>query len=173
MKSVKNRKNQTNFSKVLTIYRESSRLKPMKRGRAIIRHSIKQRSEELRAWCAAGAFYLLLAALGHGCPIRWLTGIPCPGCGLSRAYLALLRGDLAGAFAFHPLFWAVPVLILAVLWRGGRGKRAARFIVFSLGAAFLLVYIWRLASGAPYMEISAEQSLPVRLFGLIRHALFG
>ena len=142
----------------------------MKRGRIIIRNFIKQKSGELGAWAAAGTFYLLLAALGHGCPIRWLTGIPCPGCGLSRAYLALLQGDLVGAFAFHPLFWAVPVLILAVWWKGPRGKKAARFLAFFLGAAFLLVYIWRLASGNPYMEISVEESLSARFLGLIRKA---
>ena len=80
----------------------------MKRRRSMIRHSIKQNAQDLKAWIAVGLFYLLLAALGHGCPIRWLTGIPCPGCGLSRAYLALLSGNLQGDFVFHPLFWAVP-----------------------------------------------------------------
>lgn len=42
------------------------------------------------------------------CIIHNITGLPCPGCGMTRAYLALLRGDLAGAFYYHPLFWMVP-----------------------------------------------------------------
>lgn len=42
------------------------------------------------------------------CPNRAMTGVPCPGCGLTRASLALLSGDLAGALHWHPL---VPLLL--------------------------------------------------------------
>ncbi|HBB88870.1 MAG TPA: hypothetical protein DC047_14775 [Blastocatellia bacterium] len=53
------------------------------------------------------------------CPIFRLTGIPCPGCGLSRATMLLLKGDLAGSFRFHafaPIFlFAISTLILSVL----------------------------------------------------------
>src|SRR2546426_12749058 len=53
------------------------------------------------------------------CPIFRLTGIPCPGCGLSRAVLLLLRGDFRGALRFHafaPIFLlAVVALVLAAL----------------------------------------------------------
>lgn len=45
-----------------------------------------------------------------GCPIRNATGIPCPGCGMSRAWMAALRLDLAGAMEYHPMFWSIPVL---------------------------------------------------------------
>ena len=36
------------------------------------------------------------------CPTALLLGIPCPGCGLTRATLALLRGDIAGALPSSP-----------------------------------------------------------------------
>src|SRR6266404_6405684 len=53
------------------------------------------------------------------CPFFRLTGIPCPGCGLSRATMLLLKGDLAGSFRFHafaPIFlFAIVALILSVL----------------------------------------------------------
>lgn len=53
------------------------------------------------------------------CPLFRLTGIPCPGCGLSRATVLLLKGDLAGSLRFHafaPLFLiAIVALILSVL----------------------------------------------------------
>ena len=53
------------------------------------------------------------------CPFFRLTGIPCPGCGLSRATLLLLKGDLAGSLRFHafaPIFlFAIIALILSVL----------------------------------------------------------
>ncbi|MEA5420936.1 DUF2752 domain-containing protein [Spirulina sp. CCNP1310] len=43
------------------------------------------------------------------CPILEFTGIPCPGCGMTRSFLALAQGDLEGAIAFHlfgPLVFA-------------------------------------------------------------------
>ena len=36
------------------------------------------------------------------CPFNDLTGIPCPGCGMSRAFLALAEFDFVRALNFHP-----------------------------------------------------------------------
>lgn len=35
------------------------------------------------------------------CPIRAATGVPCPGCGLTRASLELLHGDVSASFQTH------------------------------------------------------------------------
>ncbi len=52
------------------------------------------------------------------CPFRRLIGIPCPTCGMSRAWLAAFRLDLASAFRFHPMFWSVPLLVLFPMYDG-------------------------------------------------------
>ena len=39
------------------------------------------------------------------------TGLQCPGCGISRMFLALARLDIAGAFSYNPV-----VFILLILW---------------------------------------------------------
>ncbi len=44
------------------------------------------------------------------CPIKAVTGIPCPGCGMTRAWLSVLRLDIRKAFAYHPMFWTAPVI---------------------------------------------------------------
>jgi hypothetical protein len=48
---------------------------------------------------------------GWVCPIFHITGIPCPGCGLSRAVMLLLRGDLEGSLRYHAF---APILLITV-----------------------------------------------------------
>ena len=45
-----------------------------------------------------------------GCPLLRYIGIPCPGWGLTRSLMAVARGDLSQAIAYHlfgPVFFAV------------------------------------------------------------------
>ena len=84
---------------------------------------------------AAALFGLAVWSEFPLCPIAGSLGIPCPGCGLTRASLALLRGDWHEALHFHPLVWLLlPVGVGFVgiasweLVRDPRLKRApARF----------------------------------------------
>jgi hypothetical protein len=51
----------------------------------------------------------LLKLPGWQCPFFHALGIPCPGCGLTRASLALFHGDLKQSIALHafaPIFLA-------------------------------------------------------------------
>lgn len=49
-------------------------------------------------------------------PCIWkaLLHIPCPGCGMTRAWVSLLELDFAAAFRYHPMFWSVPLVV--ILW---------------------------------------------------------
>ncbi|HXU07566.1 MAG TPA: DUF2752 domain-containing protein [Blastocatellia bacterium] len=49
------------------------------------------------------------------CGFKNLTGLPCPGCGLTHSFCALTQGDIAGAFAFN-LLGPLLYLALIVLW---------------------------------------------------------
>ncbi len=46
---------------------------------------------------------LVVASEWTICPFARLSGHPCPGCGMTRATLALLRLDWAEAVRWHPL----------------------------------------------------------------------
>jgi hypothetical protein len=54
------------------------------------------------------------------CPLRAVTGIPCPSCGLTRALAHLERGHLVQALKFHPfspliLFLALVLFVMLLL----------------------------------------------------------
>lgn len=102
-------------------------------------------SRILFAGLGAGVLALWVA-LELPCVIRCVTGIPCPMCGMSRAWLAFLRLDLGAAFTYHGMFWCVPLFFLLYVTDGklfGQSK-AARIITQGLVGIFLLYYIIRL-----------------------------
>ena len=94
---------------------------------------------------AAALFALWLFLTG--CPIHKLTGLPCPGCGMSRALFSLVRLDFAGAWYYHPLVFFLPLPILWLVhrrvWKLPGGKRAAVIVIVALGVALLAVYAIR------------------------------
>lgn len=80
------------------------------------------RSRQLCVILAATAmlhFGLILLGLpSWQCPIRYGIGIPCPGCGLSRATLELLHGHFDHALrihAFAPIAVGIGGLVLATI----------------------------------------------------------
>ena len=70
------------------------------------------------------------------CIIKSLTGVSCPGCGMTQAFLAAIRLDFATAFAHHKMFWSLPVLYLCFLKDG---------TLFSARWANAMVYVGLLA----------------------------
>ncbi len=64
--------------------------------------------------------------LGWLCPIRALLGLPCPACGLTRATLLVVQGDLRGALAMHPLVWLVTPLVALLVALELRGYAMTR-----------------------------------------------
>lgn len=79
-----------------------------------------------------------------GCPVRFFLGISCPGCGITRAWLAALTLDFHQAFSLHPLFWMVPFLILAVLFEDKLASSRWRYVVVLICLIFIAVFFVRL-----------------------------
>ena len=68
--------------------------------------------------------------------------VPCPACGITRAFKSLLSGDIIGAFNNHPLFWTVPLMpFIAAI------KKEKYFYIF--GIIFIVVWIIRLINTYP------------------------
>lgn len=83
---------------------------------------------------AALALYVfILNCLQIHCPFHYITGIPCPTCGMGRSLLAMLRLDLAAAFSYHPMTLPVCAAVLLGIHLG-RFKRAKPYI-----AGFIII----------------------------------
>ncbi len=61
--------------------------------------------------------FIIFTILNNGnlCYFKATIGFPCPGCGLTRSYLCLFKGDLKGAFYYHPLF-LLPLIVFMVFF---------------------------------------------------------
>ncbi|HWM92562.1 MAG TPA: DUF2752 domain-containing protein [Thermoanaerobaculia bacterium] len=77
----------------------------------------------------AGAVFLHVWVPAAGpessiCFTRRFLGIPCPGCGMTRAFAHLAKGDWAAALAAHPLspVLAAEFLLIWIAW----GRAALR-----------------------------------------------
>ncbi|OPY01158.1 MAG: hypothetical protein A4E61_01753 [Syntrophorhabdus sp. PtaB.Bin184] len=47
------------------------------------------------------------------CPFELLTGIPCPGCGMTRAVLCLIAGNPSDALLYNPFSFFLIALVTA------------------------------------------------------------
>jgi Protein of unknown function (DUF2752) len=83
----------------------------------------KQLHRALGVLTLAGVFAFIVVERLPFCPMATVLGIPCPGCGLTRASLALLHGDVRGALALHPL-----VFVLAPLFVAALGSTAVSYV---------------------------------------------
>ena len=54
-----------------------------------------ERKELICAVTAVVVLYMAMESIGITCPIKFITGISCAGCGMSRAWLAFLQLDMA------------------------------------------------------------------------------
>lgn len=64
----------------------------------------------------AYAIFCRVTHWGLPCPFHLLTGLNCPGCGVSRMLLSLLRLDLPAAFRYNAaLLCLLPVLFALFL----------------------------------------------------------
>ncbi|WP_034445690.1 DUF2752 domain-containing protein [Butyrivibrio sp. AE2032] len=105
---------------------------------------MKKYREALTAVLAIALIYIVFYIVGVGCPIKFLTGISCAGCGMTRAYLSLLRLDVAAAFHYHPLFPLPPLVLLLVLFRKRVPDKIYKLMLFTITGVFLIIYLLRL-----------------------------
>jgi hypothetical protein len=84
------------------------------------------------------------------CPLRTITGIPCPLCGMTRGVTALVHGDIGHALFLNPgslLVVAIAVLLI-VQWR----MKRVVVPVWAIVTVLAILWSWQLfkyATGRP------------------------
>ncbi|WP_294553663.1 DUF2752 domain-containing protein [uncultured Pseudoflavonifractor sp.] len=103
----------------------------------------------------AYAVFVGLTGLSIPCPVRALTGLLCPGCGVTRLCMALLRLDFAAAWDANPVLLLLLPVLAALLARqaaryvkSGRSalSRGESALVWGMAAVLLL---WGVARNLP------------------------
>lgn len=92
--------------------------------------------------------YGMLFSLGITCPIKFLFGVSCPGCGMSRATLHALRLDFLTAFAYHPMWITLPLFgFFLPFFYFKRKKLLFRATLVLFAALMIGVYLYRMIGG--------------------------
>ncbi len=134
---------------------------------------VKRRAKMARRWRAR---ILLVLAIGMGLPLgvtillafpptrysltppcylHFLTGLHCPGCGMTRCAYALLTGDLPQAFAFNAMFvvfvplimWVFAQIVISV-WTG-KSPRYGAWPAWVLINAAVLLFVFGIVRNIP------------------------
>ena len=65
----------------------------------------------------SGIAALLVIIFIYKCPTRYIFGIPCAACGMTRAFLSAAKLDFKAAFYYHPLFGIIGIELIYLIFR--------------------------------------------------------
>lgn len=115
-------------------------------------------TEAISAIAAVVILYIILESFGVTCPIKYLTGISCAGCGMSRAWISLLHLNLQDAFMYHPLFFLPPVALIIMLCKSKINIKFYKIFMFTIAGAFVIVYLYRMIAGNDNIVVFEPQN---------------
>ena len=107
-------------------------------------HNYIVKNDLLLSIIMIGIIILALFILDIGCPTRYLTGICCPGCGMTRAVIHLAKFDIRGALYYHPLVWTLPIIVLLFVYKNKINHILLNALLIVIIALFIVVYIVRI-----------------------------
>lgn len=116
------------------------------------------RIEVITSVAAVVVLYVILESFGVTCPIKYITGISCASCGMSRAWIALLHFNIHEAFMYHPLFFLPPVVVIVMLLKSKINIKFYKIFMFTMVGAFVIVYLYRMFIGTGDIVVFEPQN---------------
>lgn len=84
------------------------------------------------------------------CPFRQITHIDCPGCGIQRSFVLLMKGDVSASVLMYPALIPIlllfALLILHVVLKVRNGAVILKYMYFFCTGIILVSYIYKLLS---------------------------
>ncbi|MFA8436967.1 MAG: DUF2752 domain-containing protein [Marinifilaceae bacterium] len=84
------------------------------------------------------------------CPYNKILGIECPGCGMQRAFIALLRGELLASLQLFPALLPMLALIVLVVFhlkfKFEWGAKIIKWLFFICVGIIIFSYIYKISS---------------------------
>lgn len=125
-----------------------------------IKQVIGRFAKDIREFGLAGVLvivYLIVFSrlFGTICPVRLVTGVPCPGCGITRAALLFLTGRWQQAWQMNLVIFPI---VLTVLYYGvnryflNRKVKGMRWIILGIAVMLLAVYLQHMIRYFPGRE---------------------
>ena len=86
------------------------------------------------------------------CPLRALTGVPCPLCGMTRACVAAVHGHVGASLAFNPAGLVVIVAALIALVRPQWLTRV-HVPMWGVGLAIAALWVWNIGFNPTFHQL--------------------
>ncbi len=112
----------------------------------------------------ASVIIIAVAYLTIHCPIRFLTGLSCPGCGMTRALFAFLRLDFKKAFYYHPAIFIMPLAAVIFIFRSKFTAKKYNLLLAFFVIILAVIYIYRIIIGNEIVAFDIENGLIYKIF---------
>lgn len=133
-----------------------------------IKRIVEERNKRNALLIIAGII-VLMYLLSLPCPILYVTGIPCPGCGMTRAFVHLVQLDFVEAFHYHPLCFFLPFFAGVFLFRKRMPRKVYNLCLFIVISIFFTTYFLRLFNPTDtVIKIDLSNGLFYRLYTYIK-----
>lgn len=100
----------------------------------------------------------------YSCPFRLLFGFSCPGCGVTRAFEALVCFDFERAFYYNPTVFLLPVMFPIILFHKKLPRRLFYSAITIFFVLMIAIYVFRIVTGNEIVSFDFESGLIYKFF---------